>query len=132
MTDIRKELERVLAKPLPDDDQTIHLDAFDPWEDVIHGIYGCYSSESDEVMIATLKAVRNRTTFDLIKERGFIVEFMLYILAGHGLTEYGTSPRGGWPDHDIEDLWQPLIDKWEAYAQRVWPSDTVSEGLNDD
>jgi hypothetical protein len=117
---IREKLEAALAKPLPDDAGSIHSEAFDPWHDVIEGISGSYSSESDRLMLAALEAVRDKANFDLIDREGFVAEFMLYILAGHGLTEYGTSPRGGWADFDIEDLWQPLIDKWTAYAAIVW------------
>jgi hypothetical protein len=118
---VRQRLEAALAKPLvdsPDDIQS--AETFDPWHDVIQGIYGSYNSRSDDLMIAALKAVRDGTTFEFIKAEGFIAEFMLYILAGHGLTEYGTSPRGAWVEHAIEDLWQPLIDKWEAYSAEVW------------
>lgn len=117
---IRTKLEAALAKPIADDSDSIHSETFDPWGDVIEGIYGSYASESDELMIETLKAVKNKTTFDLIHEKGFIVEFMLYVLAGHGLIAYGTSPRGGWPDPTIADLWDALIEKWEAHAKMLW------------
>jgi hypothetical protein len=112
-------LQAVLAMPLPatKDDVGV-VGFFDPWEDVIKGIYGNYSSECDDLMIATMEAVRDGKTFDLIKEKGFAAEFMLYVLAGHGLTEYGTSPRGAWPEH--RELWQPLIDKWKAYRAVAW------------
>lgn len=116
----REKLEAALAKP--DQYDTVgDPDCFDPWEDVITGIYGSYSSESDDLMLAALCAVRDKETFDFIKRRGFAGEFALYVLAGHGLLEYGMSPRGGWPDHEIADLWQPLIDKWEAYDRIAWP-----------
>lgn len=114
-------LQTILDKPLPADDSEIGWpDRFNPWSDIFPHIYGGYSSESDRLMIETLEAVRDRTTFALIDKHGFIIEFMLYVLAGHGLTEYGTSPRGGFPDLDIADQWQPLIDKWTAYAAVAW------------
>ncbi|MFZ2252635.1 MAG: hypothetical protein WAW13_00505 [Minisyncoccia bacterium] len=116
---IRAKLEAALAKPLAEHAGP-STDEFDPWNDVIHGIHGSYCSESDDLMIGALKAVRDKTTFDFIKERGFVGEFALYVLSGHGLTQYGTSPRGAWADFDIEDLWQPLIDKWEAHAAIQW------------
>lgn len=117
----RAKLEAALAKPDPEIRGDIgDSQFFDPWEDVIHGIYGNYSSESDDLMIAALRAVRDRSTFEFIKQRGFVAEFALYILAGHGLTEYGTSPRGGWPDPEVAGMWQTLIDKWEAYAEVAW------------
>ncbi len=120
---VRTKLEAALAKPLPRDEMDRGIDTFDPWSDVIEGIFGNYSAESDDVMIDALKAVRDKQPFEFIDRRGFLGEFVLYVLAGHGLTEYGTSPRGAWPDFAIEDLWQPLIDKWEAYADIVWPSE---------
>jgi hypothetical protein len=120
MDDLRSRLLSALAKPIAENRECKSLDDFDPWEDVIQGIHGGYSSESDELMIDVLKAVRDRKTFEIIKEKGFAAEFMLYVLSGHDLTEYGTSPRGGWPYHKIEDLWQPLIDKWVAYAEAEW------------
>lgn len=119
MSELRTRLEAALAKPLPDVDGMVHTEVFDPWADVIEGIYGSYSSESDELMIRALEAVRDEKTFDFIRDN-FAAEFALYVLAGHGLTEYGGSPRGGWPDPDVADLWQPLIDKWRAYYEIVW------------
>jgi hypothetical protein len=120
MNHIRQKLEAALAKPIADDPDSMHVGTFDPWGDVLQGIYGGYASESDELMIATLKAVKTRTTFTLIDEKGFIVEFMLYVLAGHRLLDYGMSPRGGWPDNSVADLWDALIEKWEAHAKMLW------------
>jgi len=117
---MRQKLEAALQKPLSESADLVHSEVFDPWEDVITGIYGNYSSESDDLMIEALEAVRDKATFAFIDKRGFVAEFILYVLAGHDLIDYGTSPRGGWPSHGIEDLWQPLIDKWRAYAKIVW------------
>lgn len=121
MSGIREKILAALAKPLPEDAQIIHDGVFCPWEDVISGIYGCYSSESDNLMISAMEACQSRTTYDIIHERGFAAEFMFYVLAGHGLIEYGTSPRGGFPAPEIADLWQQLIDKWKAYRAIAWP-----------
>lgn len=120
MGSLREKLTAALAKPLPDDAEHVHTEVFDPWGDVIEGIHGSYAKESDDLIIDALKAVRDSKTFEFIAERGFLGEFALYVLSGHGLTDYGTSPRGGWPDLEIEDLWQPLIDKWEAYSAIYW------------
>lgn len=120
MEGLRKRLEAALAKPLPEVGQIVHSEIFNPWEDVIDGIHGSYSSESDDLMLEALKAARDTQTFEFIGRKGFAAEFALYVLSGHGMLDYGTSPRGGWPDHEIADLWQPLIDKWEAYADIVW------------
>ena len=119
MITIREKIERALAKPIAPNGE-VHVGHFDPWCDVIEGVDGSYSSKSDELMIAALEAVRDKTTFAFIEDRGFVAEFSLYVLSGHGLTDYGTSPRGGFPDYEIRDLWQPLIDKWKAYAAAAW------------
>lgn len=116
---MRERLEAALAKPLAEAN-CIGCDDFDPWGDVIEGIYGGYSSECDDLMIEAMEAVRDKKTFDFMKSRGLAGELVLYILAGHQLTDYGTSPRGGWVDFDLEDLWQPLIDKWKAHAAIQW------------
>lgn len=120
MSDIRAKFEAALAKPLPEDGQSVHTEVFDPWADIIEGIYGSYSSESDELMIDALKAVRDKAHSEFMGRWGFAGEFALYVLAGHGFTEYGTSPRYAWPEPQVADLWQALIDKWEAYAKIVW------------
>jgi len=122
MTTIREKIEHALAKPIALNGIG-SVDHFDPWADVIEGIDGTYAQESDDLMIAALEAVRDKTTFKFIEDRGFIAEFALYVLSGQGLTDYGTSPRGGWPDNEITDLWQPLIDKWKAYAAAAWADD---------
>lgn len=121
---IRERLIAALSKPVPNAVDGVHSEVFDPWHDVIEGIHGSYASESDDLMIAAIEAVRDRTTFEMIEERGFAAEFVLYVLSGHGLTEYGTSPRGGWPDPAVADLWDALIDKWKAYAAIVWADPT--------
>lgn len=118
--ELRERLEAELAKPLAETEETLSDELFDPWHGVIDGIYGSYSSESDRLMIAALEAARDGKTFELINKEGFAAEFILYVLAGHGLIEYGTSPRGGWPDYTVKDLWQPLIDKWRGYYVNTW------------
>ena len=118
---MRAKLEDALAKPLPADHRDVNPDNFDPWDDIISNIHGGYSSDADRLMIAALESVRDRKTWELIDAEGFAGELALYILSGNHLINYGTSPRGGWPMH--EDLWQPLIDKWKAYAAIVWSDD---------
>lgn len=117
----RTKLRTALDKPLPEyAEQCGDFECFNPWQDIIHGIYGSYAGESDALAISALEAIRDKRTFDFIKSNGFAAEFMLYVLAGHGYTNYGTSPRGGWPDEDISDMWQELIDKWKAYYEVHW------------
>lgn len=124
MNELRERIIAALAKPLqPTGQGFASTDEFDPWGDVIEGIFGNYASESDRLMIGALEAVRKRATFEFIQREGFAGEFMFYVLSGHGFLEYGTSPRGGWPDPDIADLWEPLITKWRDYANFTWGED---------
>ena len=121
MSELRERIIAALAKPLKPDDQGFGaINEFDPWGDLIDGIFGSYASESDRLMIGAMEAVRDKTTLDFIRREGFAGEFMLYVLSGHGMLDYGTSPRGGWPDPEIADLWDALIAKWRAYADTCW------------
>lgn len=117
---MREKLISALAKPITSSADCLSLNDFDPWEDVIHGIYGGYSSDCDRLMIAALKAVRDRSTLDFCRSEGLAGELALYVLAGHQLTDYGTSPRGGWPAEAVADLWGALIEKWEAHSAVMW------------
>jgi hypothetical protein len=120
MLTVRDKLIAALAKPLPENENDLSVGKFDPWNDVIQGISGSYASDSDDLMIDALIACRDRTHNTFMTTHGFAGEFALYVLSGHGFTEYGTSPRYAWVDDEIADLWQPLIDKWSAYRTVVW------------
>lgn len=121
MNSVREKLLEALSKPNPTEDYNLgDPDYFDPWQDVISNIFGSYAGFCDVYFIETLKSIRDKTTSDLLEYRGKVAELILYIIAGHGLTDYGTSPRYPWPAHDIEDLWGTLIEKWEAYSEVAW------------
>lgn len=117
-----EQLQTALAKPFPRPDGLCEYEGgcFNPWRDVIQGIYGDYNSEADRLMLGALEAVRDSTTFEFIEREGFAGEFMFYVLAGHGLIDYGTSPRGGWFSLDFPELLDPLIEKWQAYSELTW------------
>lgn len=117
--ELRKRLEDALAKPLAEQD-CVSCDDFDPWADVLQGIDGCYSLACDLLFVEALKAVRDNSTFDFIKTSGLAGEMALYVLSGHGYTECGVSPRGGWWNHTLDGLLKPLIDKWEAHCRIQW------------
>lgn len=121
MMSLREKLEVALAKPVatgPNPD--IHSEVFNPWDDVIEGVAGDYSSECDRIMIAALKALMNRDLKAFLASEGLAGEITIYILTGHGFVDYGIGPTGGWPDLDIQDLWGPLIVKWEEYYHETW------------
>lgn len=123
----REKLLAALALPLPTCQDEVGAEGyFNPWYDILTNIHGGYASESDDLMIEVMEAVRDGKTHDLIKEKGFIIEFMLYVLSGNELTDYGTSPRGAWPDQ--RDLWQQLIDKWKCYRDIAWGEEEPKNG----
>jgi hypothetical protein len=117
---LREKIIQALEKPNASDAQGFSMDEFDPWGDIVKGIHGSYNSACDELMLDALKAVCDKTTYAFIDDYGLAGEMALYILSGHGLTDYGTSPRGTWPDHSIADLWPAIIDKWEKAAEIRW------------
>lgn len=119
-----------LSKPdQPPDDENGYScythESFDPWEDLFDGIYGNYNSGCDQLMIEAMEALYNYSTWEFIEkhqktEFGFAAEFVLYVLAGHEYSDYGTSPRGSFVRDCIRDLWCPLIEKYKKYFAVTW------------
>lgn len=117
----RQSLVEALAKPDPiDRDDIGDGEHFDPWNDVIKGIDGTYLSACDDVFIASLIAVRDQTTFQFLAKYELAGHLVLYTLSGHDLIDYGSSPHGGWPAFLLADLWDSLIEKWQAYSAVRW------------
>lgn len=118
------QLRAALDKPLPECMEFATVDDFDPWDDVIDGCMGAYSSALDDLAIDVLKAVRDRKTFDLLEgDREVAAELFMHMLA-HKLCSYGSSPRGIFPaSPEIASMWNELIAKWESYAKLKWSDD---------
>lgn len=117
-------LAEVLAKPdASNEEELVDPQYFSPWNDLFPRVFGSYSSAMDDVFIDALKVTRGgegqphdrRNIFRA--KHGDAGELALYILAGHGFTEYGTSPRTAWPDPTVADQWDLLITKWENYCK---------------
>lgn len=117
---LRRKLLDALSKPLPERDQIVHREVFDPWYDIFKGFDGMYSSACDSLMVEALEVVKDQKTFNFINRLGLPAELSLYLLSGQGFTEYGTSPRGGFPSFEVSDLWDELISKWKDYYEIVW------------
>lgn len=120
-SELRQRIEAALA--LPDQpgrgDVNYDPDCFDPWEHVIMGIDGSYSSAMDQLFMEVMILASKHDMGDRCSTDP-AAELVAYILSGHGMLEYGTSPRVGWPAPEIEDLWVPLIDKWAMYYRITW------------
>ncbi len=110
-------LAEVLDKPdAANEEELIGPAFFNPWTDLFPRIYGSYSSAMDDLFIDALKAVANHGHRAFREQYGEdLAELALYILAGHDLTEYGTSPRTAYPNPQVADQWNLLITKWENY-----------------
>lgn len=121
--DLRYMVVAALDKPDKTSDDDVGCDKFDPWDDLLRGIHGGYSSESDALMIEALIAVRDRDTLQFMSDFGFAGEFALYVLSGFGYIDYGGSPRFGWPADEISDLWDGIISKWLSYYAATWGCD---------
>lgn len=96
-------------------------DYWDPWDAL--GI-GCasYNSGIDQNAINVLCGIRDKLFCDDIAERygmsALHVELFQSIFCSADWCEYGTSPRGCFPE-DREGF-PALIAAWEAYFKRRW------------
>jgi len=90
---------------------------FDPWE-VFDCFYGSYSSEFDDMAIEVLEAIqRGQFTNEPLSHQMF-----REVLCHYGLCDYGTSPRGCFPDwgSGFAELLPDLIAKWKQYRDVEW------------
>ena len=122
--DAETRLRAALSKPSPVSGDDVSVEFFDPWDDLIDGCVGGYSSEMDRLAIDVLKSIRDKRTFDLLKtDRALAAELLMCMLADW-LCDYGTSPRGVFPaSQGLRKMWDELITKWEEYADAVWGGD---------
>ena len=108
---------------------------WDPW-DALGVRCGGYSSAIDDDALAVLKAIRDGAasrhsggeftnyTTDIAAKTGMSathVELWQYLFCSADWCDYGTSPRGCFPNYDID--FDALIAAWEAYYERRWKRD---------
>lgn len=94
---------------------------FDPWEAL--GIRtASYSEQIDLDCIAVLKGIAAKQYCTDIAAANSLppayVELLQSLFCNAGWAEYGTSPRGCWPQWGTD--FSGLIAAWEAYAERQW------------
>lgn len=117
-----EELKRQLTLPVCKDGSDEYFKAegeiFDPWE-IFPCFYGSYSSAFDEMAIEVLEAIQNRASF---VGESLAHEMFREVLCTSGFCDYGTSPRGCFPDRrtDFAELLPTLIEKWKQYYTVEW------------
>jgi len=122
------ELKAQLAKPISDrEDEMDSVEEFDPWE-IFPSLYGSYSSEFDDMAILVLDNIVNKRWGE---REGLAHEIFREMLCTAGLCDYGTSPRGCFPNHSIkgiEEMLAALLEKWRAYRIANWGALTPDDG----
>lgn len=120
MTEALAELKRQLELPIRPESEPHTSGFFDPWE-IFPCFYGSYNSDFDDMAILVLENIRHNRFGDRHGE-GLAHEMFREVLCTADLCDYGTSPRGCFPnwDTDFNDLLPALIAKWRAYAGREW------------
>ena len=110
----------LLALPLPEtsSDGTILQNMgeyFDPWT-LFPCVYGTYSSDFDDLAIAVLTDVRDRTWIC----EGLAQEMFREMLCVAELCDYGTSPCACFATSQFAGLLPALVEKWTQYRNIVW------------
>ena len=122
------ELKAQLAKPISDrEDGMASVEEFDPWE-IFPSLYGSYSSEFDDMAILVLGNIINKRWGE---GEGLAHEIFREMLCTAGLCDYGTSPRGCFPNYSIkgiEEMLTALLEKWRAYRIANWGALTPDDG----
>lgn len=105
-------------------------DYWNPWEAL--GLGCChYNSEIDAQAIWVLQGIADKKfNTDIAEETGLSpshVELLQGIFCSRDWAEYGTSPRGCFPNYgsEFEDLGR-LIASWKAYYLRHWSEECPS------
>jgi hypothetical protein len=117
------ELRRQLELPVIGRDDPQHWsveETFDPWE-IFPMFYGSYDSEFDDMAIEVLEAVREGNFRDEPLSHRMFRE----VLCTSDLCDYGTSPRGCFPNWDTRfaEVLPRLIEKWKQYRSAEWGDD---------
>lgn len=108
---IREKVLHYIDTPAIKEDYRLRNDF---WSDILQMECGGYNSAVDEHVLIVLEEsnTQQRYTSDIAEKNGWpeeYVELIKYILCGAGLCEYGTSPRGAFIEHSIQELLPQLI-----------------------
>lgn len=115
---VREELEH----PIGREEGYTNPDYFDPWRPFERCIYGSYSSDFDDMAILVLDNIVNKR-WGASAGEGLAHEMFREMLCVADLCDYGTSPRGcfpNWSIDGIEELLVALLEKWREYRRVQW------------
>ena len=93
----------------------------DPWA-AFPAFYGSYSSDFDDMAILVLENIRDGK-WGADNGEGLAHEMFREVLCTSGLCNYGTSPRGCFPEPEFAEVLPALIEKWRAYRDAQWQDD---------
>ena len=88
---------------------------FDPWA-LFPAVYGSYSSDFDDMAIAVLTDIKDRTH----KRDDLASEMFREMLCVLDLCDYGSSPRVCFPNSEFKEMLPELIEKWKQYSAAHW------------
>lgn len=113
------ELSRLLALPIPDENNPLDCDdEFDPWR-LFPCLFGSYSSAFDSMALDVLVSIRDGE----LGNETLAHEMFREMLCTSGLCDYGTSPRTCFPSPSFRPLLPDLIAKWKEYYSSQWKQD---------
>jgi hypothetical protein len=122
----RKACEKVTAAltlPLPESEEQLGIvGEFDPW-DLFPSLYGSYDGDFDKLAIEVLEDIQNGTH----KRRDLAARMFREMLCTADLCDYGTSPRGCFPNPGFKSLLPELLEKWRAYSLIAWGEDVTEK-----
>lgn len=116
-----EKLAALLALPIDADDSLSDDERFDPWK-LFPALYGSYSSAFDDLALAVLSDLRDRT----FERSDLAAEMFREMLCTAELCSYGTSPRVCFPTTEFAKLLPDLIEKWRTYSTVAWGDETES------
>lgn len=104
---IRDKLEFYIKSPLASESDYAARGDF--WSDILGINCAGYNSAIDKLVINVMERMTERKFFADSEQD----ELISYLLCGAGLAEYGTSPRGAWICHNLQDLMPSVIARFK-------------------
>lgn len=117
--DAAKRVEELLALPPIPQESAGHYplgEHFHPWV-MFQAVYGVYDSDFDDLAIAVLESIRDKTR---MRRDDLASDVFREMLCVAGLCDYGTSPRYCFPTSSFAPMLHSLIERWIEYRALRW------------